>query len=675
MLLHSGHNPMHEFSAEEDPVGARADRDNNDLSETSSSISEHVFPIERPTGFPYYAGTSTISSSAGGSNENFRKEDVGSSKLLFKKSEDCVATFLPAIYISWAVGVLVGVPFLVYSSIPESTLFGNILVIRNFWDALLRISNAPIAILSLMTAVYFAPCILTHCKYPHDETVDYNDPWSLRISQWTGASPQKSRSWARKLRSFLLSPHGMSFVMTLAIAIPLNTTTSLPIIHPGWLWYPFGWFSYRVYHTADLASAMEGLCLDQDVHDIHLPRKSWTPALRLGTSSSDDRQHLPLCLTESQWDFLSAGAISSTSKQDVRSVLKGLGYAQDPKAGLAVAVLGRDVMDKIKPLRENMDALHRFFSNLSVVIFENDSSDGSREVFKQWAAEADLGYRVDLMECAEAKDCKLGKLHRDNPNKKQDFAHSSATGDMDVYRQRMVDYITDLDNTLLGERPENAVACSGRQLLAGSWGTEAIPYDFCAFRAWATLANHRILSLHESFCALMPEGERWRNACNSLSPFLQAEIRRADRAPADQGAFYRVESAFNGAALYPLDLIRISKATYDSGEDGQRCEHVGFHLHLRKPVYTNRKWDMHMDPNNPAGPTGWRAKKIVNYVSGNPFLVMMLIITVFTSYMLFVHSFVLLGVYMVYPIMAPLWAQAKSIQRMLSSPQHKRRSE
>ena len=36
------------------------------------------------------------------------------------------------------------------------------------------------------------------------------------------------------------------------------------------------------------------------------------------------------------------------------------------------------------------------------LIFENDSSDGSREVLKRWAAEENLGYRVDLMECSEA---------------------------------------------------------------------------------------------------------------------------------------------------------------------------------------------------------------------------------------------------------------------------------
>ncbi|CAB9502252.1 expressed unknown protein [Seminavis robusta] len=619
--------------------------------------------------------------------------DYGTTKQLIpdKAPDDATSS---AIYISYAVAVLVGVPFLIYNSIPEETLLGNLIVIGSFWDAVLRMSSAAIALICLLTGVYFAPLILAHGKCP--ESSD-DDSWTLRLSRWTGASPEKSAPWARRIRSFLLSPHGMSFVLTLALGIPQNTISSYVIIYPGWAWHPFAWFSYRPYHTTDLASAVEGLCLEQDVHDIRLPRKSWAPSLGFGTVSSDDRQHLPLCLTESQWDLLSAGAISSTNRQDVRSVLKGIRYAQGPKAGLAVAVLARDVMERIQNLRENMDALQPFFSNLSLVIFENDSSDGSREFFKQWAAEEDLGYQVDLMECAEAEDCKLGKKHRDHSS--HDFAHSSAVGDMDVYRQRVADYITDPSNELyedyshmivldidiavslspfgilhsLGERPENAVASSGRQLFAGSWGFEAVPYDFSAFRPWATPENHRLLSLHESYCALMPAGDRWRNVCDAMDPLIQTEMRRLDRAPASNGDFYRVESAFNGAALYPLDLIRVSGATYDSGEDGQRCEHVGFNLYLKKPMYTNRKWDMHIDPRNPGGPSGWRALNSVHHISRNVFLVSVLVVTITISYFLFVHSIVLLGIFMVYPIFAPLSVQGKSIHRMISSHQRKRR--
>ena len=55
-----------------------------------------------------------------------------------------------------------------------------------------------------------------------------------------------------------------------------------------------------------------------------------------------------------------------------------------------------------------MDALVALLSKpaaVTVVVFENDSEDGSRAAFRAWAKRAT--YRVDLMECEEAAECKL----------------------------------------------------------------------------------------------------------------------------------------------------------------------------------------------------------------------------------------------------------------------------
>jgi hypothetical protein len=300
------------------------------------------------------------------------------------------------------------------------------------------------------------------------------------------------------------------------------------------------------------------------------------------------------------------------------------------------------------------------------------------------------------MECEEAKDCKFGKRHRDR-GEKGGFGASKAVGDMDIYRQRVTDYVTespyyadfshmlvlDLDLGVslspfgllhsLGEHPENAVASSGRQLLPGSWGTLVTPYDASAFRPWPTLTNHWMLSIHQRWCSIMPPGQRWSNACDAISPFLGAEILRMDRGTSDSGDFYRVESAFNGVVVYPLDLVRESRATYDAGEDGQRCEHIGFNLALKKPMYVNRRWDMHLDPMKPGGPTGWRAKNIIGYVTGTPRIFFWVMVVHLSAYLAFVHSITTLGVYLVYPLMAPLLVGSQSIRRLLSSHQRKRR--
>jgi hypothetical protein len=70
---------------------------------------------------------------------------------------------------------------------------------------------------------------------------------------------------------------------------------------------------------------------------------------------------------------------------------------------------------------------------------------------------------------------------------------------------------------------------------------------------------------------------------------------------------YEVQSAFNGLTMYPLGLIRErgNAAKYDAGKDGQRCEHIGFHLSLRDTMMVNPKWTMHLKPNKPGGPNGF----------------------------------------------------------------------
>lgn len=508
-------------------------------------------------------------------------------------------------------------------------------------------------------------------------------------------------AFLRRAKKLFMTLDGLGFLIAVAVFLPWSICSSLPIAMPSWGWHPMAWFSYRLYPSAELASSLEGLCLNQDIHTIRLPRRSWSSSVSglFSTAGVDDRSHLPLCLTEDSWKFLSSGSLSSTKATDVRSVLKGVQFAQQPSHGLAIAVLARDVVDALPNFKANVESLAHFFPLLSIVVFENDSGDGSREAFREWAAEAERtnqGYQVDLMECQEAEDCKFGKKHRDH-DEKSGFGASKAVGDMDIYRQRVTDYITEspyyadfshmlvLDIDLgislspfgllhsLGEHPENAVASSGRQSLPGSWGSLIVPYDASAFRPWPTETNHWILSIHARWCSIMPPGQRWNNACDAVSPFLGAEIFRMDRGTNDSGDFYRVESAFNGVVVYPLDLVRESKATYDAGEDGQRCEHIGFNLALKKPMYVNRQWDMHLDPRNPGGPTGWRAKNIIAYVTGTPRVFFWVMVVHVSSYWAFVHSIVTLGVFVVYPLMAPLLVGSQSIRRMLSSHQRKRR--
>ena len=85
-----------------------------------------------------------------------------------------------------------------------------------------------------------------------------------------------------------------------------------------------------------------------------------------------------------------------------------------------------------------------------------------------------------------------------------------------------------------------------------------MPYDISAFRPDPALFSPRLIALHEEFCRVAGgDGGFDRATCDFASPIHVAGVRAADQGHRD-GAPYGVASAFNGAALYPLEQLRIT---------------------------------------------------------------------------------------------------------------------
>lgn len=332
--------------------------------------------------------------------------------------------------------------------------------------------------------------------------------------------------------------------------------------------------------------------------------------------------------------------LSSRNKNDVETVLKGIKYAKTESGGIVFNIMSRDTVEHIQPLRQNVEGLVPFFSKVAVVVFENDSVDGSREAFLQWSKEA-KGYKVDLMDCEEAPNCRFHESHRyESLEQKDRYFTSSAVGKMPQFRQRIMDYIVankdyatfshilvlDLDIGVsisplgvlhsLGLFSNVPVASASRQVWPGSFGTITPPYDFAPFRAVETPQNKPLLEMTQKFCEITPPGDRWRNQCESVSSLHFLLILALDRSGPEP---YAVASAFNGATLYPLRAIQSTNAKYDAGSDGQRCEHVGFNLCFRDlGFFVNPKWRMHLSPRRPGGPDGKIAMKNIARIIAIP---------------------------------------------------------
>ena len=145
----------------------------------------------------------------------------------------------------------------------------------------------------------------------------------------------------------------------------------------------------------------------------------------------------------------------------------------------------------------------------------------------------------------------------------------------------------------------------------------------------------------------MPAGDRWSNMCEACSSMQLFMIQSANDATNHHNQPYEVVSAFNGLTMYPMENIRNrgDKAKYDAGDDGQRCEHVGFNLSLNKPMYVNPKWSMNLKPEKPGGPTGIRAIKTLSYaILGRPNVMFCLVLGNLVFFWLVVYSVYIIGI-------------------------------
>jgi hypothetical protein len=134
--------------------------------------------------------------------------------------------------------------------------------------------------------------------------------------------------------------------------------------------------------------------------------------------------------------------------------------------------------------------------------------------------------------------------------------------------------------------------------------------------------------------------------------FLQ--IIQLDRANDD---LYPVASAYNGAILYPLHLVRKNNPKYDAGPYGHTCEHVLFNRGVDKQIFINPKWVSLMSPAYPGGPKGERALKAVQRFGSIPRVAIPLVLQSFLPLVLSIYCIMTLGVHSLRPI------AAKALQR------------
>ena len=258
---------------------------------------------------------------------------------------------------------------------------------------------------------------------------------------------------------------------------------------------------------------------------------------------------------------------SRSIKWDTEAVTRGRRVAAT--SSINFCFIARDCADAV---RRNIDVIEGWgtrFAQYRVVAFENDSEDDTREVLRHWARNNN---RVVLLECPAVSECRFSEKRGYTLGQ---FSHSRIQK-MGNYRERYLNavrnsdfeftMVIDIDIDLPGVPIEgmyhalsktddwDAIFHNGRVAIPGTWGTLTIPYDAMAFEAEGDMSKIT------GFVAWKMLRNYWR-------------LRRVYAS----GDFVRVQSAFNGLALYRTSALR--NASYKN--DGSViCEHNVLHARM-----------------------------------------------------------------------------------------------
>lgn len=234
---------------------------------------------------------------------------------------------------------------------------------------------------------------------------------------------------------------------------------------------------------------------------------------------------------------------------------------------VVIAGLARNCAKNLPATIERIELTGSSFKDYRVLIFENDSIDGTREVIKAWAARND---KVILLDCTDAPDCKFGHQPLYEFGLMGTGRISKMAAFRNTYLETIKRYFNHYDYTMvvdidmqgpwslngimnsIGHDDWDAICAYGLMTLIGSWGTILMMYDALAYVGQhdETQATMSPFDLMRHYLRINFWDTFGINECTGLVP---------------------VKSCFGGIALYKMEALH--NAWYGGGI----CEHITLH--------------------------------------------------------------------------------------------------
>lgn len=269
-----------------------------------------------------------------------------------------------------------------------------------------------------------------------------------------------------------------------------------------------------------------------------------------------------------------------------------LGYEKMKHSKIVIAGLARDIkQDLQRNMQRMLDNVVGHFEDWRIVIFENDSKDGTREYIQ--SLNKTVSNKIIVIDCPEILNCEFAIIQKQMEFSSPGVAaahHGIFSGKrfkkMSYFRNQMLDYIR----------------------------TNLYHFDFVLFIDWDLRGNISMDGFATNF-GYLEQGYHWdamtaMGLCGKILDKKGTKLSYYDtlayvpfgKKPIKQGYWnslirttkihnmnipqrgtppIQVMSAFGGAGLYQMDVI-LNKNIYYSGE---YCEHIMFHKRMIEHGY------------------------------------------------------------------------------------------